>query len=49
MSNPISNPPRSQRDIPTWQRILWTLLPIVSLTLAAWVPFVYWANRRNHG
>ncbi|NUU20593.1 MAG: hypothetical protein HOV68_03610 [Streptomycetaceae bacterium] len=49
MSNPILDPPRSHRDIPTWQRALWALLPIATIGLAAWAPFLYWANRRDHG
>ncbi len=49
MTNPIANPPTSQRDIVVWQRALWTVVPIVTLGLASWVPFVFWANRRNYG
>jgi hypothetical protein len=49
VANPILNPPTSQRDIPTWQRALWALFPVATLGLAAWAPFVYWANRRNYG
>lgn len=48
MTNPILNPPASSRtNMPTWQRALWSLVPIGSLGLLAWLPFLYLALTRT--
>ncbi|WTW96996.1 hypothetical protein OG216_28175 [Streptomycetaceae bacterium NBC_01309] len=59
MSNPSVDPSVDPvdpsgpaRDIPLWQRVVWTLVPVATVGFGAWLPFAYLAyrdHRRNSG
>ncbi|MEU8135469.1 hypothetical protein [Streptodolium elevatio] len=49
MSRPSVDPSGSPRDLPLWHRVVWTLVPVVTIGFGAWLPFAYWAYRQPRG
>lgn len=52
MSTPSVDPSGTPSDLPLWQRVLGTLVPVATVGFGAWMPFAYLAyraHRRNPG